>query len=473
MGRLAALFLLASALHAQSVDGILIDSITHAPIPDVIVTLLGPVRYNGTTDAAGAFRIESVERGKYVLNIVKAGYVLPSGRRAVQIDSDAHLAIEMDPLGRIEGRVHYPDGRPAPRAPVWLRAWPAGAVRTATADAGGGFLFEDLAPGQYAVGAAGAAGDPKPEGEIWAVTWFPSATDPASVEPIRVSTGVAAAPDIRLRSVPARHVHGVVRDEAGRPAGGAGVTLRSGSPGEERTAQTREDGGFDFVVPAGDWRLDAVQQAGDVERRGSGRLTVTKHDVENFEILLALPFSVPLVVERDEPEKPGPRFSSVFLFALDGPSVASSPSEALKKVYPGRYSIQPMGGFPGQYVESVKIGETEVYGRPAEIWDGSQPIRVTYRNGAASIRGVVENGEGTAVAIMSADESLSMEGVRTTTAGAGGRFELGNLRPGDYYVAALERAALRPPELRQRGQKIHLERGATAVLSLKIVEVVR
>ena len=46
MARFFAILWLAAVAYPQSVDGTLSDSITHAPIPDVIVTLLGPVRYN-------------------------------------------------------------------------------------------------------------------------------------------------------------------------------------------------------------------------------------------------------------------------------------------------------------------------------------------------------------------------------------------------------------------------------------------
>src|SRR5678809_707009 len=103
MWRLSAIVFLAAAAQAQSVDGTLSDSITHAPIPDVIVTLLGPARYNNTTDEAGGFHFPSVQPGKYFLNIVKAGYVLPlalSG--SFRVDADTRLSVEMDPLGRVE-----------------------------------------------------------------------------------------------------------------------------------------------------------------------------------------------------------------------------------------------------------------------------------------------------------------------------------------------------------------------------------
>src|SRR5262245_52732617 len=117
MCRLAVLLLTAYAALAQTVDGVLSDSVTRAPLHNVVVTLAGPARYHVTTDEAGAFRIGPVRPGNYVLNIVKAGYRLSaSNRGSLHIDSDSRLTVEMDPLGRVAGRLLYSDGRPAANA---------------------------------------------------------------------------------------------------------------------------------------------------------------------------------------------------------------------------------------------------------------------------------------------------------------------------------------------------------------------
>src|SRR3954452_23180322 len=131
LGPSAGLYILivgASALHAQMVDGTLTDSVSHAPIPGVIVTLLGPERYDVTTDEAGVFHVGPVQPAKYALNIVKRGYLLPPALQAsFQVDSDTRLSVQLDPLSLVRGRVRYPDGRPAPRASVWLGQHPSGA----------------------------------------------------------------------------------------------------------------------------------------------------------------------------------------------------------------------------------------------------------------------------------------------------------------------------------------------------------
>jgi hypothetical protein len=455
------------------VEGTLTNSITHAPIPAVIVTLLGPARYNDTTDETGAFHIDQVRPGKYVLNIVKAGYVLPLSQHATfQIDGDTRLSVEMDPLSTVEGRVRYPDGRPAPRATVWLGVYPNGAPRNAMADAGGHFLFDDVKPGQYFLCAAAASGDPKAEGEIWAATYFPSSTDSTGAEPIRVDIGISPMQEIRLRSVPARHIRGIVRDETGRPAGGVAVTMRGD---DSPSTTTADDGTFDLLTRDGDWRLTAARKDGYIERQGLAKVTVARHDIENLEIRLALPFSLPFVIDREAPPngpaRPVP--SMLFLMREDRPSLVHPAGDTIPNLYPGRYRIQALNGGPGVYVESTKLGEVDVYGRFFDLWDGSVPLRITYKFGAPVVRGVVESGEGARIVVFTADESS--ESYQSFTAGRGGSFQF-EVRPGDYYIVALERIDASATSAGMRrlaissGTKVHLDKGATVALNLKIVQ---
>lgn len=478
MWRLGAILLLAGVAHAQAIVGTVTDSVTHAPIPNVMLTLFGVTRYGVTTSETGSFQLEDVKPGKYYLNVMKPGYVLAPSQRDVQVARDMRLDIEMDPLGRIEVRVRYADGRPAPRAQVWLSAAPNGALRGATADVGGRFAFADLQPGEYHVRAAGNSRDPKPEGEIWAPTWFPSAIDGAAAEAIGVSNGATATADIRLRSVAARRIAGLVRDDAGRPAQGATVSILS--PGEEQNFFTGEDGEFEFVVHDGEWRLSAVRKDAGGERRGVTTVFVARHDVENAAIRLALPFSVPVIFDRD-----GPAERQSFLVTLR-PVDAAAPNPiafapdanrtAIQNVYPGRYEIQCLDSTPGYYLESIKVGQAEVLRRPIDIWDGSAPIRITYRSGAGVLSGVVTDGPRATVVVVNADEPASAARIRSFIVASGGRFEISTLRPGDYYVFAVEHAG---PEIASpgflnavlpRAEKVHLEKGGAVALSLKLTQ---
>jgi hypothetical protein len=464
MARIAALLLLlTSGLYAQRIDGTLTDSITHAPIPNVIVTLLGQTRYNGTSDEIGVFHIDDVKPGKYFLNIVKSGYVLPRARLAgFQVDSDMRLSIEMDPLGRVEGRVRYSDGRPAPRAALSLSS-AEGHNYTATADLNGSFLIEDVVPGTYVLRAVGPSWGPHADDEIWAATYFPSTVDRAAAEPIPVMTGIVVNRDVRLRSVPARHIRGIVRDETGQPAEGVTVRLNGG---EDQTVVTAADGAFEFLTRDGDWRLTATRKEG----RGQAFVNVARHDLENVQLRLALPFSVPLIVDRDG--APETRIPPVILLSVDlsaNPRMEPLNGDNILNVYPGRYNVQTMLTPPGSYLESIKYGEMDVTNQPFDLWSGAQPIRVSFRRGAAMIRGTLENSVGDVVVLEAGQSQPTVHVVSK------GSFNIGGLRPGDYYVFAVEP---HPPlrltdailqKLLRGVDKIHLDKGGSVTLNLKAI----
>jgi hypothetical protein len=477
MCRLAALILTAGAALAQSVDGVLVDSVTRAPLPDVIVTLIGPARYNGTTDEAGAFYIGSIQPGKYVLNIVKADYRLAASQRgSLQIDSDLRLTVQMDPLARITGRLLYADGRPAAHAQLRLTRQVGGSALGATTDAAGHFEFEDLQPGSYILCGIGAADVRAPAGEIWVTTWFPGTLDGEAAEPIPVVVGGVTTREFRVRSAPVRHIRGVVRDEEGRRSVGAAVRVLGG----EQTVQIAADGSFDLIVHDGGWLIDASRKDGELELRGRASVFVAHHDLEDVDIRLLRPFSVPVVTEVEgatEAEQ-ARSMRAITLLSVDGPGFGmrlGTGNGPIEKVYPGRYSVLAFQGPRGLYMDSVKYGSVDVTGRTFEILDGSTPIRVFYKRGAPTVSGLVEGGAHAQVIFVPQDETIRSGTMVTTSADSGGRFQRLGLRPGDYYVLAFDAydpiptgngAALKA--MLPNAEKIHLDGGASVTLNLKL-----
>lgn len=477
MCRLAALLLTAYAALAQTVDGVLIDSVTRVPLPDVIVTLIGPARYNATTDEVGAFHIGPVQAGNYVLNIVKAGYRLsPSKRGSVPINSDRRLTVEMDPLARIAGRLLYADGRPAAHAQLGLTRKEGGQGRGATTDAAGHFEFEDLHPGSYILSGAAAPDVLAPAGEIWVRTWLPGTLDREAAEPIPVGVGGMATREFRLRSVPVRHIRGVVRDEEGQRSGGVAVRI----PGGEQTVETAADGSFDLITHSGVRQISASRTDGGVEYRGRASVFVARHDIENVDIRLARPFSVPVIteVEGSPDAEPALPFLAITLVSADAPDVRmliGMGKKPIEKVYPGRYSVHAFPGGQGLYLDSVKYGEMDVTGRSVEIWDGITPIRVFYKRGAPKVRGNVEGGPHAQVLFIPQEETIRSGGMRTIVADASGKFEQSALRPGDYYVLAFDAADPVPTgndaalkALLPHAGKTHLDAGVSVTLNLKL-----
>jgi hypothetical protein len=117
----------------------------------------------------------------------------------------------------------------------------------------------------------------------------------------------------------------------------------------------------------------------------------------------------------------------------------------IRDVHPGRYQIVPAGPQTGLYLESVLYGGREVLGQTVDLADGSLPVRVIYKANGGRVQGSSE--QCGAVVVFPTDPSLrNGQLVRTGRCENGGRFDIGGLRPGDYYAAALRLPELESPE---------------------------
>jgi hypothetical protein len=487
MARVAPLLLLAAALHAQSIEGTVTNSITRAPIPGVNIRLKGPETYTATTDGGGVFRITQAAPGDYTLEVsVGDFFPSPGTRKPVHVaDAPVRVAYELTPLCNLRGRVVFTDGTPARYARVMLAFRRGGSGQWTSADEQGRFSFPRLFPSRYFVLATAPANAKARDGEDWAPTFFPDSTDRAGAQLLTLRSGDdLSGYEIRLRSVPVRRVRGIVRDPLGRPAAGAAVQLAAVEvPASDRKTTSDAEGVFEFdKVRAGDWRLVA---GGAPNLKGVEPLTVSGRDLDRVEIRLARPFTVEGFVDREDPvDAEGKRLVS-------GVSLLPEPSRpelqvlkfheqdgsfVLKNVYPGRYEIAPLGFKPGFYLESVKLGDREVLGQRVDLFEGVPPIRVTYKPNAPVVRAHVENGAGARVVLVPQDDAFKTDQfIRSQAVGADGRCEIGSLRPGDYFAFAFDRydiAALEDPMfvrgLVPRAEKVHVEKGETATVSLKV-----
>ena len=128
------------------------------------------------------------------------------------------------------------------------------------------------------------------------------------------------------------------------------------------------------------------------------------------------------------------------------------------------------------YVESIKLGEMDIYGREFDVWDASLPIRVNLALGGGWIRGTVESSNARTVVLVEAENSAETRQNRMYPI-SGSRFEIGPLRPGDYYVFAVDRPTpfLLTDDLRRtllrHAEKVQLGRNVVSTLSLKVIPV--
>ena len=326
MFRLLALFLIPLGLGAQSavqtvspglIAGRVTDAQTGIGIGGVVLHLF--IRRSATNNGSpppaatslddGTFHFDSVTPGTYILWATQPNYVSNAGlSQSVTVQdgqSVSDIAIQLQPLGAIAGRVLDDAGNPVARVRVDLlstvnfRGRPEPRrVKTSTSDANGKYLFEKVAPGRYYI----SADPPRPEkagsntrgseaaGLPDIRTFYPKALtfEDAGVLDMASAASISEA-DIHLQRGATFHIRG--RIESLGPGGlrkGSTLTLgprdapAMGGPGE--TAHAEPDGSFDIAeVPSGSytlWLYGSYTGESGQGRRGEKRRLLARQDVD-------------------------------------------------------------------------------------------------------------------------------------------------------------------------------------------------
>jgi len=462
------IFLPAAAVLAQTIEGSVTSSVGNTPVPGVKVTIEAarqPVRET-TTGAQGSFRVADLPPGDYTAAFSKPGFDMDRGgaiRRTFHLTAagTVRLDVTLTPLARISGRVLDAAGNPVSAAQVWIFGGREG--YSGATNAQGSFSIEGVLPGSYRLLALPPRAlkpppdrDGRPMG--WLPTFFPAVPDAAS------ATRVFAAPgaelwdqEIRLQSAPVHYLRGVVLDTAGHPA--AHVTVSLGAAHEilmneqdrHITAVSAADGAFEFpAVADGEWRLTAEAERDGQKLQAFLPAVVSGADVEGLRLRLQPPFTLSGTVVRVAPA--GVTIPRKTVLVLLAPAVGGGGARTAKvdaddtfhidDVYPGLYTVRSVSPDPPFYLASVQLGERDVLGNdPVEISSAALPLTITYRADGGTVRGTVENcGSATVVLVPQEPRLRIPDFMRNTACGGAGRFEIPNVRPGEYYGFAFDRA---------------------------------
>jgi len=389
------------------------------------------------------------------------------------------------PGSTLRGRLLDGDGRPMPGIRVQLlRLRYLGIYETDT-DREGRFAFENVRPTLYAIMA-------KPGEPIaGAPTYYPGVVDRLQAIPIAIPSGAELAGyEFRLAASPAFRVRGTVLDESGAPVPGARVALKTeGSPGNQAIVDADKHGRFEFPsVTPGWWRCTANTEkiADETLQRGATAVEVSRADVDGLEIRVAPPFAVGLSAQREEPGSwmAMAAAGSIFLNAVDDVGEMVGPTgegrggrRQFEHVFAGRYKVSMGDAETGYYLAAVLLGERDVLGREFELAPGSPDIRAVFRSRPGGVKGTVEGGGPATVVLLPRDETLrDLDEISKAACQADGRFEIGNLRPDEYFAWAFDRLdveALRDPALVRallaRAATVRVNRGETASITLSVI----
>jgi protocatechuate 3,4-dioxygenase beta subunit len=447
-----------------------------------------------------------------------------SGLRVAPGNDPVKVDLQLTPLSTIAGRVLGPDGKPAAGVEVSLS--PNIAAEVMVTGEEGRFAFDNIRPGSYMLIARppkNAKPEEGPDGTRTALvtTYYPSVADQSLAQQI-VLRGQRdpGGYEIRMQTAPVHHVRGIVVDAEGKPSPGAELTLfptpqsppepmalarLAGGPAlfalglrrepggvPEASAVAGENGHFEFhTVRSGDWRIYAVsdpaQTNGDVyPRSGTVRALVGRGDVDDLEIHEATPFNLTGTIEwkSEDPlsqraSNPQFRLNVVTLTNPDGNQfvrggMVESGRLLFENILPGRYQAIVKPGLSAQ----IFLGDSEVTGQTFPVTASGPPLRVVLKTWSGTVRGTVEKGDGATVVLI----PQRVEGVaigQTIVCGAGGSFELNEVSPGDYYIAAFDHMdGLSPSSamlglVPSRGKSVKVEERSATDVTLSVIAASR
>lgn len=524
----------APATGTGSISGRVVDAATGAPLRRAGVRIIGPsIRgsRSTTTDSEGRYVFAALPAGSFNLTVMKTGFVDWSYGQSVgfglakQLILKDHQALDkIDvalPHGAvITGRVVDEFGDPAPDVQVMpLRNQytvngrrPVVSGRSALTNDVGEFRLYGLPPGQYVISASGRPvffGQANPDDRSgYATTYFPGSANPAEAQALTVTAGQQLS-DVSLTLVPTRtaSVSGLVMDKEGRPVRQGMVNAMprgNGMVGVTAGAPLRPDGAFTLSgLSPGQYVLRAqLGTAGPGTPPDVSVAFVNVNGVDVTGVQLAPPRLVtargqivvdPASVQAFRPQTM--RFAAYPVNLDDsfllGPTPVGSQSPVRDdlsveiKGYSGNMSIRSISG-PDWMIRSITLNGMDVTDSITFGEEDFAGLVIDLTNRIPEIAGYVTNGNGERV-----DDYLVMafpidvnqwqavgQGRGASARPTEGRYSVKALRPGDYYVAAVDRVPngqwLDPDFLRSLSPlatRISLREGETKALDLRLIEV--
>lgn len=494
-----------------SIEGTVVDSVTHAPVKGAIVLTWssglppGVVELSGTgvaqrrmqrprqitarTDASGGFALRDLPPGTYPLNITHQRYQQSRGPATKQVEvkpgETATATVELTPGATITGHVVDEDGDPLSDCmPQLLPARPGEPVEmrgAAATDVTGQYSMWGISPGKFKmVMHCGTAvlesvplhpvdQPPPPATLAYPPLFYPGVRGIQEAQVIVLSAGMdKTGVDFQVKPERVFTVEGVVRGE-GADLSKATVTLMSRNPAEREI-----NGGMGAAV-------DPAKGTFTARNVFAGSYNLFAFIREGNTAGIRVPVDVPVPAPLDLELRPAVdvkgkiEVEGEFKFPLNSISVqlvetepigllAASQSRTsddgsftIQAVVPGVYRVEAYG--PNVFPKSVSWGGQEL---PDFILDttagGTGPLRVLVSTKTATIRGTGPPNQMVEVVQVSAPNPPRSG----TTVDAQGSFMLTGLRPGKYRVAVAGTATDE-----DSGEELTVGEGETATVTIR------
>ena len=463
------LLLLAVAAHAQTVQGVTVNAVTHQPVAGAVVQLISSAlendaeaeieMYRGHSGEAGRFRFDGVVPGHYRAIADAPGFTRAnlSGRVArVTVARGAavpEVTIAMTPASVISGRVVDQDGDPIAYASVEaLRyGYPAGKkalqqVGMARSDDRGEYRIFGLTPGRYYVRAQMRAGATA----TYAPTFFPGQRDVAQASLLQAPAGGELhSIDIMLHQEQLYTLTGKVVDaQTGQAVANVYVMARTADGFANGGAQLTDSFTIHGLMP-GKYVLTAHEATGGVGKTARQVVDVGSADLTGVVLTLGAGIEVGGTV-RTGGEVPEDATKIQFFLQGDDTNIAGSVNAsgafAFHNVQPDHYHL--VWSIPkGSYVKSIKLGDRVLPDDGIDLTGAPAPLAIQLATDGGRIEGVVRNSAGKpvagAVVTINADTTYD---VWSATSDDTGQYTIRDIAPGEYRVLAFDDAPQGAPE---------------------------
>jgi hypothetical protein len=463
-----------------SIEGSVLDAITHEPVKKATVMLNGQVGLSAVTDASGHFAFRQLPAGPYRIFVQNEKY--PSvqdsidGNQQLSISLAADeqkqdISVSLTPGAAVHGRIVDDEGNPMSgcnAAAMQLRDMGTGRtlqqIGNSQSDEKGEYRISNLPRGKYYIQARCFKTIPLPHAFVrrasimdvprltYAPVFYPGAADPVSAAKVQTSPG-ADISGIDFRMAPARGV--TVRGHVG-PTADRNIQL-SLTPKDPTLRELRMQGAR-VNASTGEFQIlnvlpgsyDLVATTSDEGRSYFAKVSVEVGDapLDPIDLTLSAAPTVSGGISIDGDTKMPMNSMRVGMSPLEGRPMMGPPPQAevqsdgtflINSIMPGRWRLN-VNGMPG-YIKSVKQGDQEV--SPWDLEIGSSPSQLKILVGTkfaqleATLSASTEGAGQIAVMLWAAGGDPSFQQALPVNAQNSTTF---NVPPGKYHLCAIATA---------------------------------
>jgi len=469
-----------AATSTYVVQGAVINSVTGEPIRAALVQIHIGSQISVLTGPDGKFYFDGVPPSQLTIVVRKPGFFSeqeisqgPMANQLIQVGPAMRpVIVKLIPEGAIYGRIRDSDGDPIQDLQIGLvqaaivngqKSWQRTESEQTKDD--GEFRFFGLRPGAYYLRTesrpfanlrAGANSQTAREG--YPGNYYPGTLDLDSATVITVEPGKEVRADFSVKREVFHRVSGRV---IGAPAqlqinlqilGLDGEWLNGGGQMDPRA------GTFTAFAPKGSYLIKAYAMGNNGPQGVASQFVNVNGDVAGLSLAIAPLATIPLDIRFEitqntnsgsYPKDTQPvqvvlaAKGSVFTNLVHAATIEGQPearSFAVRNVEPGKYAVQlmPIGHW---YIESARCGQTNLLTEDLNVQTGGpgQPIEIVLRDDFATVSGTVsldgQPAKGTVLLI----PDVNPRGAVAFLTNPDGRFQRGDLPPGDYNAIAFDR----------------------------------